>query len=217
MWYWVHRNLGRTPRWSFPDGLKGPGVRLQRLHFDNYNELWPLLAQGDTTFIEPEYRECERLYEQVLYLYGYAPFSGKRGAVDYLIVRTTDETADFTEQRLFGSENILRLGEGEQLVGVVHLYDLSLERFGRGMPNPLVGIQLAEAFRGSGVADPALDVLEWYVRQTYDEARAVTAMIKRDNTRSIRFFARRGYAETDAYTNCERVVFRVKALEVEIT
>jgi hypothetical protein len=55
------------------------------------------------------------------------------------------------------------------------------------------------------------------VRQTYDEARAVTAMIKRDNTRSIRFFARRGYAETDAYTNCERVVFRVKALEVEIT
>ena len=52
MWFWLHRNLGREPRWIFPDVLSGPGVRLHRLHFDNYDSLWPLLAEGDIGYVE---------------------------------------------------------------------------------------------------------------------------------------------------------------------
>ena len=74
-----------------------------------------------------------------------------------------------------------------------------MERFGRGMPNPLVGIQLAAPHRGTGIADRALDVLEWYVTETYPEATAVTAMIKRENARSIRFFTRREYETSTEY------------------
>ena len=198
LWFWLHRNLGREPRWTFPDVLTGPGVRLHRLHFDNYDSLWPLLAEGDTHYVEREYREREQLYEQVVYLYGYAPFSGKRGAVDYLVLRE-DEATEFAERQLWGSDRELRQDDEQKLAGVVHLYNLSMERFGRGMPNPLLGIQLAEAHRGTGIADRALDVLEWYVAETYPEATAVTAMIKRENARSIRFFRRRGYEMSTEY------------------
>ena len=90
LWFWLHRNLGREPRWTFPDVLTGPGVHLHRLHFDNYDSLWPLLAEGDTHYVERECREREQLYEQVVYLYGYAPFSGKRGAKRYLSSQTID-------------------------------------------------------------------------------------------------------------------------------
>ncbi len=194
--------------------LTGPGVRLHRLHFDNYDVLYPLLAEGDTSYVEREYRERERLYERVIYLYGYAPFSGKRGAVDYLVLRE-EEAAEFAEHQLWGSDHSLRQDDEQKLAGIVHLYDLSLERFGRGMPNPLAGIQLAEAHRGTGIADRAFDVLEWFVAETYPEATAVTAMIKKDNARSIRFFGRRGYETSTAYGDPDedrKTTFLVKQL-----
>ena len=212
LWYWLHRNMGRPPRWTFPDALTGPGVSLHRLHFDNYEALWPRLAQGDTAYVEREYRERTLLYEQVVHHHGYAPYSGNHGAVDYLVLDIAQKEEGLAQPAFLGSDRSLSDAEAERLAGVVHLYDLSMERLGDGMRNPFVGIQLAEAYRGTGTADRALDVLERFVEQTYEEARGVTAMIKRENARSIRFFGRRGYAESAEYGLRKDTVFMIREL-----
>lgn len=201
-WLWrsIYRNLGRQPRWVFPEIVHGNGLRFVRLHVDNYDALWPLLAQGDTTFVDREYRERRALYEQTLLLRANLPFTGNNGAVDYLVVNTPGKNQTYGSHDRYDYLFDLDLYEGEHLTGVVHLYELSHERLGdEGMPKPLVGIQLAAAYRGRGVADRALGLLEQFVVENYPKTSGVTAMIKRENKRSLRFFRRRGYVGTDEY------------------
>lgn len=215
-WWSIHRNIGRTPRWTFPDTLLGYGLRLERLNFDNYDDLWPVLATGDTDYVNREYREREALYEQVMMLHAYAPYTGTNGAVDYLVIDTPGKHGSYRSHDRWDMIKDIDLEEGETLAGVIHLYELSMERLGdMGMPNPLVGIQLAQAYRGAGIADRAFDLLEHFVAVTYPDAHHVTAMIERENLRSQRFFRRRGYEPTDEYGDDEsnpKTVFLVKVL-----
>jgi len=158
-----------------------------------------LLSEGDTTFVNREYRERTLLYEQVLNHRAHAVYSGKHGAVDYVIIETPGKNEEYRAGDFWASDGDIRLSDGERILGVLHLYHLSHERLGYGMSNPFVGIQLVPDARGAGVADRAMDLLERFVTERYEDANGVTANIKFTNERSLRFFKRRGYIETDKY------------------
>ena len=207
-WTWIHRNLGREPRWTFPDLIYGNNLRCERLDFENYHDLWPLLAGGDTTFVNKEYREEAGLYQMVLHQYAYGAFSSKHGMVDYLIVDTPNENEEYHTGHSYGM-GALYVGEGERFVGVLHLYHLSLERYDNKMPNPFVGIQLGPGARGEGIGGRAIGLLEQFVFSSYPETEGVTAMIKPNNERSLRLFRGLGYENTDAY-DAKNEVFLTK-------
>ncbi|MEL7159666.1 MAG: hypothetical protein AAFN92_02820 [Bacteroidota bacterium] len=209
-WFWLHRNLGRPPRWTFPNQLAGNELWCPRLTFDNFDSLWPILAKGDTTFINREYRERTALYEQLFSQFAYAAYSGKHGVVDYLIVSTPGENTDYRASDGWRADGRLRSEQATQLCGVLHLYELSHERYDGRMPNPFVGLQLTPAVRGTGVVDRAMELLERFTRESYPEITGLTAMIERENLRSQRFFARRGYVKSGAYGASGKEIFLVK-------
>lgn len=206
----IHRNLGRPPRWTFPTILTGHGLRCVRLDFENFDQLWPLLAEGDTTFVDKEYRDRKELYQQVLFLYGSAVYSGKRGACDRIITEVVSAPG-----KPIVSPNSIRGGyirnlEGRRIVGVLHLYALSHERLGYGQSNPFVGLQLADEHRGRGIGGRAIRLLECFVQSTYPEVSGLTANSRLANERSLRLFRRLGFAEEGKYAEYEDEVFLVK-------
>ncbi|NJC28375.1 GNAT family N-acetyltransferase [Neolewinella antarctica] len=210
--FFIHRNLGRPPRWTFPGVITGYGLRCIRLSFENFDQLWPLLAEGDTTYVDEEYRERAGLYETLLHRYGHDVYSGKHGACDWLIVETDKAPKAPTSYDGWAQSGNVRLRDGERLVGVLHLHALSAERLGYGMPNPFVGVQLSDADRGRGLGGRAIGLLEWFVSSTYEEATGVTAHILAGNTRSLRLFEKLGFVESDAYAGRAGEVFLVKEL-----
>ena len=38
-YYDLHRNLGRSPRWTFPTVIEGYGLRRIRMDFENFDQL----------------------------------------------------------------------------------------------------------------------------------------------------------------------------------
>lgn len=217
-YYDLHRNLGRPPRWTFPTVIEGYGLRCVRMDFENFDQLWPILAEGDTTHIDRRYRERDLLYEQVLFLYRSLAYSAKHGACDWIIVQT-DQAKDPPRayDSIFG-RGFIRLRENEQIVGVIHLYELNHERYDGGQPNPFVGLQIAAAHRRRGIGRRAMRLLEWYVANTYPAVSGLTADIKRSNTASLALFAALGFSvDTDEYSERDDDAFLTKVIEPVIT
>lgn len=199
LWYSLHRNLGRVPIWTFPDVLRGGGLRGIRLTFDNYDDLWPVFADDPSPYIDDRFKTRELLYAYTLMNRGSLPYSGKRGGADWLLIDSPDETETYAAHDSIFSQGPLHLREGQRLIGILHLYALSRERYEGRQPNPFVGLQLISAAHGTGQAAVALGLLERYVQETYSEVSGVTANIDKENLRSRRFFEKQGYAPSDAY------------------
>lgn len=195
----LYRNLGRTPDWQFPDVLRGGGLRCVRLSIENYDDLWPLLAEDPSPHIDERFRVRPSMFEYTLFNRGTMPYSGKHGGADWLIIDSPEADEAYTAYDSPFMQGPLRLAEGERLLGILHLYELSRERYDGRQPNPFVGLQLASAAHGTGRAAVAIGLLERYVNETYETVRGVTANIDRDNKRSQHFFAKLGYEQSDTY------------------
>lgn len=196
LWSYVHRNLGRTPHWTFPDLLLGRNLRCERLGFHNFDDLWPLLATDPSPHIDDRFRTRAGLYAYTVHLMAVMPYASKHGGADYLVVDTPGRHPDYATRQRFSIPDRIRLDEGDRLVGVLHLYDLSRERFDGRMPNPFVGLQLISAVHGTGIAARALSLLEKLVAETYP-AEELAAVIHIDNRRSQRFFRKQNYLPAD--------------------
>ena len=213
-YYDLHRNLGRPPRWTFPTVIEGHGLRCIRLDFENFDQLWPVLAEGDTDHIDRHYRERNLLYEQVFFLYRSSAYSAKRGACDWIIVETKQAAKSPRAYDSFFAEGFIRLGDDEHIVGVIHLYELNHERFAGGQPNPFIGLQLGTARRRRGIGRRAAQLLEWYVASTYPAVSGLTVHIERANSASIALFGALGFsAQEDEYAASDDDAFLTKPIE----
>lgn len=192
----IHRNLGRPPRWTFPNLLKGYGLRAIRLNFDNFDQLWPVLAAGDTTFIDPRYRNHEKLYAQVLFLLDSTVYSGTNGACDWMLVETDGGGGEPKSYEGYWFDGRIQLGENERIVGVLHLYEMSHERLLGHQTNPLVGLQIGGDHRGRGLGTRAIQLLTWYLGHHHPDVIGLTANIKKANVASIALFENWAFAKT---------------------
>lgn len=201
LWFYLHRNLLRDPHWDFQTHLLGYGLRCERLNFHNYEDVVIELGSGTPgPYVDHRFLSYEKMYEYVMHLLAVLPYSAKRGGTDYIIIDTPGKNMEYKTLRNPHALDYSMINEGQQLCGLLHLFDLSKERFGHGMPNPVVGITLSESARGKGIATRAMDMLERYVFETYGEAGQVVAMIDKENERSLRFFRKRGYHDvSDKY------------------
>lgn len=207
--FYIHQNLGNPPRWTFPNHLTGNGLRCERLDISNYDDLWPLFAEDPSPFIDDRFRSRRSMYEYTLHTRACMPFSGKRGGTDWLIIDTPGENTAYKAYEGWNDMGGLHLEENERLLGILHLYYLSMERFDDYRPRPFVGLQLITEAHGTGRAATALSLLERHVRETYDYP-GVTAHIKSANGRSLAFFRKMGYVDTRDYDADAKEVFLVK-------
>ena len=114
-----------------------------------------LFAADASPFVEAMFKQPAALEEYFLYLLTDMRHSFKRGGCDWLLRRRPDN----------------------QPVGVLHLYDLSHERFGNWVPHCSVGYALAAPFRRQGYGYEALYHLLGQAARLFDqtEARALSA------------------------------------------
>ena len=170
--FWMEQNVGRPPIWDFPALQNSATLTYQRLHFDNYSSVLELFKDDPSPFVERDFKEENALYEYVANLWICAPYSYKRGGIDWIIQQQS--------------------GEG---VGLLHAYDLSKEQIENRHRSCTIGFIIAAPFRGLGLAKEAVEHLQTYLAQQMDMLY-VTAYTRQDNERSMRFLEKMGYAET---------------------
>jgi len=170
--FWIERNIGKTPIWEFPTLENSTTLSYQRLHFDNYLAVLDLFKDDPSPFVEIDFKEENALYEYVANLWICAPYSYKKGGIDWLIQKQS--------------------GEG---VGLLHAYDFSKEQIDNRHRTCTIGFLITAPFRGSGVAMEAVEHLQAYLYQQMD-MWYLMAYTKQDNERSMRFLEKLGYVET---------------------
>ncbi len=170
--FYVERYAGRVPRWMFPHLPPTAELRFERLDFDNRG--WVLdMFEGDTCpFIDPAFRNDEKLYTYVANQWICGPHSAKHGCADWVVIRQSD---------------------GEP-TGLLHAYALNSERFDLADRRCFIGYAFGEAYRGSGFAHEAVTALESYLFDELEMATLVANPID-ENKCSIGFLQRRGYAD----------------------
>ena len=184
LYNWLYQNAGRTPFWEFPETIPGEDLRLERMTFENYQELVSVFADDENPFVEQQFRQLDTLYEYVGYLMAIFPYHGKHGGADYLVYPT-----------------------GEHLpAGIVHLYDLNIETDKKD--RAFIGFQIGSAHRGTSVGHRAVSALEGYaLEQRGLERLYATTLI--DNIGSINFLLRRGYRRIESEgPHCEFLLTR---------
>lgn len=170
--FWMERNVGKPPIWDFPTLQDSATLAYQRLDFDNYLSILDLFQNDPSPFVEIDFKEPNALYEYVANLWICAPYSFKKGGIDWII----------------------RQQAGEE-VGLLHAYDFSKEQIDNRHRNCTIGFLIAAPYRGSGLAKEAVEHLQAYLFQGMDML-SVTAYTKHTNERSIRFLEKMGYVET---------------------
>ncbi len=177
----MERNIGREPLWQFPDLAPASGLTFERLQFDNRDAVLRMFEADPDPFVAPDVKLPERLYEYVAGLWICGPYSPKQGGADW-IIRTA----------------------GGEPAGLLHAYDVSCETWGLNNRRCSIGYNVAERFRGTGLAQQAVRALQGYLFERLDMLMLL-AMPDCKNERSARFLLRLGYEQsTEKYGGRDR-------------
>ena len=88
----MERNIGRPPVWQFPDLPSATDLAFERLDFDNRDVVLEMFESDTNPFVSADFKSAGKLYEYVAAQWICSPYSGKRGAADW-IIRTSQERA----------------------------------------------------------------------------------------------------------------------------
>ncbi len=163
-----------------------PSVRLhyRPLDYDNYHILHELFAAEDNPFINLEFKEKERIGIYVVDLREFAKFSPKRGAFDWLIY------------------------QGDQPIGVLHLFDLSRERANGKNKRCTIGFSIGKEFRRNGFASEAISHQVEYIFEHFQDIERIIAYTFPNNEASIGVLRKLGFAPNSKdYLSTDRYSF----------
>lgn len=183
--HYMEQNVGKPPIWSFPDLVSSENLRFHRLDFDNRHRVLDMFRNDPSPFVEDYFKTEEALYEYVASLWIAAPYSRKRGGIDWLIQR-----------------------ESGEWVGLLHAFDCSKENYGFRRRHCTIGFCVGESHRGTGIAREAVEHLQSYLFRKMDMLY-VLAYTKKENEQCIRFLEKLEYEDASAaYGNEESAFYR---------
>ena len=161
---------------AFPYQSLPPSARLayELVDWTNFGAYLPLFSADPSPFVDARFKSRAALESYVATLLLAQRYSWKNGAADWLVRRCADG----------------------QLLGVLHLYDLSREIINGRVPHCAVGYALAAPFRRQGYGSEALRHLLAQAAALFGrtEARALAAA---DNLASRALLGTCGFAVLD--------------------
>ncbi len=169
--FWLEQNIGTTPVWDFPHLNDSKHLSYHRLHFHNRQHVLDIFKADTNPYVEKDFKETKALYEYVANLWIVAPYSLKKGGIDWLI------------QSKKGA-----------WVGLLHAYDLSKEQISFRHRSCTIGFLVGEQYRGTGIAQEAVQHLQQYLF-TKMNMLYLLAYTKDKNQRSQRFLKKLGYED----------------------
>jgi RimJ/RimL family protein N-acetyltransferase len=166
---------GEIPAIEVPAVL--PSARLSYHLLDEHNEgeMLAMFTGDDNPFVQPDFKQAESLAYYVDNLWTYSRHSVKRAGRDWL----------------------LREGEWGPYVGVLHLYDLSLDPFHNSHRKCTIGFAIRDSARRQGYASEAVGHLLQFLRQELGQIR-VLAYTATNNAVSQAFLIQQGFVAVPA-------------------
>jgi RimJ/RimL family protein N-acetyltransferase len=162
----------RKPRFDYQDLPPSERLTYELFSWDNYKQMLDLFENDPNPFINEEFKTLERLEDYAVAQLEYNHFSFKRGACDWFIHHKISN----------------------ELVGVLHIYDLNWELYDGKHPSCSVGYAIAEKYRRQGFAFEAMTHLLTQIPLIF-KRYAVKAHFKIANTNSRFLLEKLGFVE----------------------
>jgi RimJ/RimL family protein N-acetyltransferase len=172
-WFQNYHNemLQRPVRWHFPPIPPTAHLTFERLTRGNAERCWAMFPGDTNPFLDEYFTDRQKFEEYIGQLCDYMPRSLKHGGADWLVCRRGDGDGDV-------NANVM------QDVGILHVYDLSLENFDDSLERCTIGFVTAAPFRRQGVMREAVPHFVEYIAREIRRPR-VLAYAKRDNAASV--------------------------------
>ncbi|MEM1328799.1 MAG: GNAT family N-acetyltransferase [Bacteroidota bacterium] len=167
------RKRNRTPHFPFVNLPPTERLVFEMLTEDNMMVIYELFKDDENPFVEKYYKD-EKLLKECMDIQLYQQrFSAKRGACDWL----------------------MKLKETQTYVGLLNLYNLSLEDFNDNHKKCMIGFSTSAAFRRKGYTQEAVLGLMEHIAVHY-QRNIIRAYAKKDN------LASKGLLQKIGFQNC---------------
>ncbi len=176
---YLERNIGKPPVWQFPPIPEmAAGIYFRPLTFSNRSHFLAVFENDQDPWVEERFKNAKSVYEYVCMARIIMPYSYKRGGQDWLVYQK------------------------KECIGIIHAFDFNKESGEFTQRSCSIGYAFGETVRGSGIPQKVVRHLQNYLFTKWNMLY-LTAAIKRENSRSIRFLKRLGYIERPAEKDWE--------------
>ena len=139
-------NQNYKPHFNFNNIGASDRLTYHLLDKHNYLEVLEMFKDDENKFVQSDYKSLEKLEKYVHYLLNYARFSAKRAGCDW----------------------IFRLKETGESLGLLNLYELSLENYNDKHKKCMIGFTTCEKFRRQYYTSEAVKSL---IHHIFEEMR----------------------------------------------
>lgn len=174
---YMEQNIGKIPVWQFPPiPNMGADIFFRPLGFRNRHDFLELFENDDDPWVDKRFKNAESVYEYVCMTRILLPYSYKRGGQDWLVYQ----------------ENTC--------IGILHAFDFNKESGEYTQRRCSIGYAFGRAVRGSGIPQKVVQHLQKYLFTKWNMLY-ISASVKKENIRSIRFLKGLGYLERPPETD----------------
>ena len=167
----MFRKQHPKPYFNFTNIKPSKYLEYEVLNQSNYIEIYKMFKGDTNPYIMKEYQNLERLEEYTDYQVNYNRYSPKRGGCDWLF----------------------KLKESKEYIGLLNLYDMSLENFADNDKRCTIGFSTKKAYRRKGFTREAVTNLIHHIYQNFPEREKILAYTKKENEASKRFLEKLGF------------------------
>lgn len=160
----------RTEHFTFPSIPPLGNIVFERLTQENATELYRLFQNDASHFVDDRFKDLTKATEYAKYLDRCGAYTPKHGSADWLF----------------------RFKDGEY-IGVLHLYDLSLETFAQNHKRAWVGFATKEEHRRTGITSKIVRHFIQTIFDYYPDIAFIHAMTDKENTATANFLCKCGF------------------------
>ena len=161
------------PLFNFPEMDGVDGFSFEKLSADNFEILHKLFSDDENVFTDARFKQYESAKEYAAFQQEWGAYMPKHGGQDWYFK------------------------QNGEYIGILHLYDLSLETFAKNNQKCWVGFAITPAWRNRGIMKKVLRLFIQYVFNKYSNINYVHAMTLPDNIASIGTLLSAGFEEDD--------------------
>lgn len=180
-----------VPFFNFPAISPSQRLTYIPLGYENFEVLFDLFKADDNRFVNPEFKDKERIGIYVVGLKEFAKYSPKRGAHDWILYHQ------------------------EAPIGVLHLYDFSKEKRDGKHQKCTIGFAIAKPYRRLGFGAEAIAQGINYIFSNFESVNCIMAYTYLDNEASIGILTKLGFLpNTSDYAHHSRYAFFEKFRQI---
>lgn len=166
-WFAEHH---KKPHFTFPEIPPAGDIVFEKLTGKNAAHLLDLFKNDDSPFVDERFKDADEAADYARYLTQCGAYSAKYGSADWLF----------------------RFKDGKY-IGVLHLYDLSLETFAQNHKRAWIGFATGEEFRRQGITTKIVRHFVQAVFDYYPVIDYVHAMTDKVNIATANFLKKCGF------------------------